>query len=310
MNERVAVVTGANRGIGRAIAEGMARADFRTVLVCRRREDGERAMEEIASRTGNHALEVMTADLSSLAEVRRLGDELLARFPAVHVLVNNAAVASQATPGKRRRHRADAGRQSPGAFRADAPAAARARAGRPVARGHRVIGGTAADRSSCSMTCRMSGGATAGVRVYGETKLMNVLFTRELARRTGGHRCHGHLLPSGGHRHPAGARLPAGAAAAAGRRVWPARREQGADTAVWLATSPEVAGATGGYYIGRRPARTNPLADDAELARRLWTESEAADLARRRLTTSCRVRSPRSVLFRSAPARSFASARP
>ena len=61
MNERIALVTGANRGIGRAIAEGMARADFRTVLVCRRRHDGERAMEEIAARTGNHALEVMTA---------------------------------------------------------------------------------------------------------------------------------------------------------------------------------------------------------------------------------------------------------
>jgi len=54
MRERIAVVTGANRGIGRAIAEGMARADFRTVLVCRRREDGERAMEEIASHTGSY----------------------------------------------------------------------------------------------------------------------------------------------------------------------------------------------------------------------------------------------------------------
>jgi NAD(P)-dependent dehydrogenase (short-subunit alcohol dehydrogenase family) len=68
MRERIAVVTGANRGIGRAIAEGMARADFRTVLVCRRREDGERAMEEIASHTGNHSLEVVGADFCSLAK--------------------------------------------------------------------------------------------------------------------------------------------------------------------------------------------------------------------------------------------------
>ena len=93
MSERIALITGANRGIGRAIAENLARADFRTVLVCRRRPDGERAMEEIASRTGNHALEVMTADFSSLAEVKRLADEAVERHPRLHVLVNNAALA-------------------------------------------------------------------------------------------------------------------------------------------------------------------------------------------------------------------------
>src|SRR4030095_6273063 len=95
MNDRIAMVTGANRGIGRAIAENLARADFRTVLVCRRRSDGERAMEEIASRTGNHGLEVMTADFSRLAEVRRLAAEAIERHPRLHVLVNNAALAKK-----------------------------------------------------------------------------------------------------------------------------------------------------------------------------------------------------------------------
>ena len=272
MSERVAVVTGANRGIGKAIAQGIARADFRTVLVCRRREDGERAMEEIASRTGRHALEVMTADLSSLAEVRRLGDELLARFPAVHVLVNNAAVAS-----RQRRESVDG---------IEMTLAVNHLAHFELTR--RLL--PALERGAPSRVVTVSSGAHQGqklvfddlqnvrrpyrgVRVYGETKLMNVLFTRELARRTAGtgvvaNCCHPGVIATRLMLDYLPALLRPLVGAMAGTP------ERGADTAVWLATSPEVAGATGGYYIGRRPARTNPLADDAELARRLWTESE------------------------------------
>ncbi len=273
MSERVAVVTGANRGIGKAIAEGLARADFRTVLVCRRREDGERAMEEIASRTGNHALEVMTADLSSLAELRRLGDQLLARFPAVHVLVNNAAVAS-----RQRRESVD-GIEMTLAVNHLAPF--------ELAR--RLL--PALERGAPSRVVTVSSGSQQGqklvfddlqnvrrryrgVRVYGETKLMNVLFTRELARRTAGTGvvatcCHPGVIATNLLLDYLPALLRPLVGAMAGTP------EKGADTPVWLATSPEVSGATGGYYIRRRPAKANPLADDAEVARRLWSESEA-----------------------------------
>jgi len=273
VRERIAIVTGANRGIGRAIAEGLARADFRTVLVCRRREDGERAMEGIASRTGNHALEVMTADFSSLAQVRRLGDEIMARFPAIQVLVNNAALAK-----KQREESADGieltlAVNHVAAFeltRLLLPALTRGAPSRVV-----TVSSAAQRRREIVLddlqTLRRP---YSGVRVYGETKLMNVLFTRELARRTAGTGvtatcCHPGVIGTDGLLNYLPALLRPLVAAFAGTP------ERGADTPVWLATSPVVQGETGGYYIRRRLARANPVADDPELARRFWDESEA-----------------------------------
>ena len=273
MRERVAIVTGANRGIGRAIAEGMARADFRTVLVCRRREDGERAMEGIASRTGNHALEVMTADFSRLAQVRRLGDEIVARFPDVRVLVNNAGLA--------RLQRAESAEGYELTFAVNHLA--------PFELTRRLL--PALERGAASRVVTVSSGAQRGkqlvlddlqttrrhyrgLRVYGETKLMNVLFTRELARRTVGtgitaNCCHPGVIATEGLLDFWPVMLRPLVA------VFTGTPAQGADTPTWLATSPDVAGASGGYYINRRLARANPVADDPELARRFWEESEA-----------------------------------
>ena len=273
MRERVAVVTGANRGIGRAIAEGLAQADFRTVLLCRRREDGERAMEEIASRTGNHALEVVNADFSSLAEVRRAASEILARHPAIQVLVNNAAVAR-----KQREESADGieltlAINHVAAFeltRLLLPALTR---GAPS----RVVTVSSAAQRRCRIvlddlqTLRRR---YSGVRVYGETKLMNVLFTRELARRIGGHRRHRELLSPRRHCHRWAAELLPAVAAAL--RVIVQRHARArcrhAGVAGHLAGRR---GASGGYYIARHLAKPNPVANDTNLARQFWSATEA-----------------------------------
>jgi NAD(P)-dependent dehydrogenase (short-subunit alcohol dehydrogenase family) len=273
MSERVAIVTGANRGIGRAIAEGLARAEFRTVLVCRRREDGERAREEIASRTGNHALDVMTADFSSLGAVRRLGTEIAARFPAVQVLVNNAAVAR-----KQRTESMDGieltlavNHLAPFELtRQLLPALQRGAPARVVTVSSEAQQGMKLVLDDLQNVQRRYG----GVRVYGESKLMNVLFTRELARRTAGTGvtatcCHPGVIATSLVLDYLPALLRPLVGALAGT---PAK---GADTPIWLATSAEVEGATGGYYNKRRLAKVNRLADDPELAQRLWAASEA-----------------------------------
>ncbi len=272
MKERIAVVTGANRGIGRAIAEGLARADYRTIMVCRKREDGERAMEEIASRTGNHSLEVMGADLSSLAQVRRVGDDIIARHPAIQVLVNNAAVAR-----KRREESADGieltlAVNHLAAFeltRTLLPALQRGAPARVV-----TVASAAQRRKQVVLDDLQNVGRRyGGVRVYGETKLMNVLFTKELARRTAGTGvtvtcCHPGVIGTDGLVNYFPRLLRPFVAAFTGTT------ERGADTPVWLATSPEVQGASGGYYIRRRLAKPNRRADDVQLARGLWEASE------------------------------------
>lgn len=92
LQRRVAVVTGASAGIGKAAALGLARLGAHVVLAVRDRAKGEKAIQEIASATGRAALELLVVDLQSQAMVRSATAELLARHPALHVLVNNAGV--------------------------------------------------------------------------------------------------------------------------------------------------------------------------------------------------------------------------
>lgn len=93
MDQRVCIITGANSGIGKATALGLARLGATVVMVCRDQARGEAAMTEIKTVTGNPNVDLLLADLSSQAEVRRLAEEFKAHYPQLHVLINNAGVA-------------------------------------------------------------------------------------------------------------------------------------------------------------------------------------------------------------------------
>ncbi len=84
-------MTGANRGIGRATAEGLARMGAKVILVCRRKEDGEAVSREIAAQAPV-APDVVTADLSSQLSIRQAAGYIRGRYPSLHVLINNAGV--------------------------------------------------------------------------------------------------------------------------------------------------------------------------------------------------------------------------
>jgi NAD(P)-dependent dehydrogenase (short-subunit alcohol dehydrogenase family) len=273
MAGRVCVVTGATSGIGKAIALGLARTGATLTIVGRDRARGEAAIAELRAASGNADVQLALADLASQAEVRRLAGELLERLPRIHVLVNNAGIVNlrhATTPD---------GIESVFAvnhlayfllttlllerLRASAPA----RIVNVASDAHRW--GTI-DFDDLGHERRYR-----AMRVYGSSKLANVLFTAELARRLEGSDVTVNCLHPGAVATRLGQNN--GRVATALTRVLASffrSPEQGADTAIWLASSPDVEGMSGLYFADRRPRRPSRAAEDTTTATRLWEVSE------------------------------------
>jgi NAD(P)-dependent dehydrogenase (short-subunit alcohol dehydrogenase family) len=267
-------VTGATSGIGRATAVGLAAEGARVAIVCRSRERGEQTLAEIRERTGRADAEMFLADLSSQAAIRQVAREILTRCPRIDVLVNNAGVAEL-----RRRETVD-GLESTWAvnhlgyflltrllldrIRESAPA----RIVNVASDAHRFVRSLDPDRPEGQ-------GRFRWWQAYGRSKLANILFTRELARR---------LEDSG---VTVNAVHPGAVATRLGQQnAWwatPLIRllglffkspEQGAATSLHLSRAPELSGVSGRYFADCKETRPTALACDDALAARLWTSSE------------------------------------
>src|SRR5262249_12823501 len=90
MNEKICLVTGANSGIGKVTAKALAARGATVIMVSRGREKGEAARDEIVRNTGNENVDLMIADFSDLSQIRRLAAGVKAKYPRLHILVNNA----------------------------------------------------------------------------------------------------------------------------------------------------------------------------------------------------------------------------
>jgi NAD(P)-dependent dehydrogenase (short-subunit alcohol dehydrogenase family) len=268
MNGQVCVVTGANSGIGKAAALTLARFGAEVILVCRDSARGEAARAEIAvaAAAGQPRLEI--ADLSSMTEVRDLAGRLGA-LGRLDVLINNAGLVL----GERRTS-AD-GFEYTFALNHLAPflltnllreqlvASAPARVITVSSAAHR---GARLDLDDVQLA-----GHFNGWRAYANSKLANILFTTELARRLTGTGVTANCLHPGtvntGFGRDGSRLLRLGLDL--GRRFL-RTAGQGADTVVYLASSPDVAGATGGYYVNRKLRAPSRAARDQATARRLW----------------------------------------
>jgi NAD(P)-dependent dehydrogenase (short-subunit alcohol dehydrogenase family) len=274
MDGRVCVITGATSGIGRAAASELAALGARVVIVARDPGRGAAARDEIAEETGNREVALEVADLASQRQVRELAARLLASLPEIHVLINNAGL----TLGERRL--TEDGLEETFAVNHLAPFLLtnllldRLRSSAPA----RVVTvASAAHRGAAIPFDDLNGErGFSGWLAYGWTKLANILFTAELARRLDGSGVTATCL------HPG---VVATGFAREGPLLirefqrWVGRLllldpKRGADTLVWLASSPEVAGASGGYYDKRRLVVPSRAARDAAAARRLWQLSE------------------------------------
>jgi NAD(P)-dependent dehydrogenase (short-subunit alcohol dehydrogenase family) len=269
------VMTGATNGIGLAAAEELAALGAELTIVARSPERAAMAVGRIReTAAGAPVPEVLIADLSSQAEVRRLAAELLDRHGRIDVLVNNAGAMFRA-----RRLTVD-GIEETWALNHLAPFLLtnllldRLKQYPPA----RIIT-TASDAHRGShipfddLGAETSGKGRGFAR-YGETKLANILFTVELARRLQGSgvtaNCfHPGLVASGFNQN--NGRLMKVAMAAI--RPFARTPEKGAETLVWLADSPDVSNENGGYFVDKRPTLPSAEAQDPEAARRLWEVS-------------------------------------
>jgi retinol dehydrogenase-14 len=265
LSSRVCVVSGATRGIGRASAEELGRAGATLVLVCRRQADGEEVASGIARTSSGPPPVVVEADLSSQKAVRAAADRIRSRFERLHVLINNAGLIPP------RREVTVDGLEMQLAVNHLAPFLLTNLLLEPLRRGapSRVItvSSTTHQGAQIDFDDLQSERTYEADEVYAATKLMNLLFTYELARRLAGTGVTANAL------HPGAVATRLLADYMQTTRVYGASPEQGADTVIYLAAAPEVEGRTAKYFTNRRETRSSPASYDEGLARRLWDVS-------------------------------------
>jgi retinol dehydrogenase 14 len=273
MGGKTFLITGGTSGIGKAAAVALAAMGANVVIVGRNPERGETAVEEIRSRSHNESVELMLADLSVQAEVRRLAEEFQERHDRLDVLVNNAGLVQS-----KRTETAD-GIETTLAINHLAPFLLtnllldRLKGSAPS----RVItvSSEAQRWGNMDFEDMQSRHKYRGFPVYGMTKLANIMFTYELAERLNGTGVTVTCLHPGSVGTNFG-QNNRGPMALFFRTFKPFMRspEKGADTLVWLASSPEVDGVSGKYYSDRKEIEAKSVAYDRATRRRLWEISE------------------------------------
>ncbi|HEY8207544.1 MAG TPA: SDR family oxidoreductase [Myxococcaceae bacterium] len=268
MEGKTVLVTGASRGIGRCAARALAGMGARVLMVCRDRARGEEARAEVGGKT-----EVYLADLSSQQSIRALAAEVVAKEPRLDVLVNNAGGVN----GKRQLTgdglEKTFATNHQGYFLLTNLLLDLLKKSAPS----RIISvASSADRGGKIDFANLQGERRyLGPRAYATSKLCNVAFTFELARRlqgTGVTACAVHPgLVASNFGHEGGGFLGVMAKLVRPFSITP---ERGADTIVWLAALPDASAHHGQYLTLRRPLRSHPQAYDTDVQRRLWEESE------------------------------------
>lgn len=273
MTGKTVLITGGTGGIGRATAVGLASLGARVGITGRDRERAEKAAAAIASESDNPAIEVFVADLSSQREVRRLADEVLAAYPRLDVLVNNVGGFWA------HRHVTADGLEHTFALNHLAPfllthlLLERLTASAPA----RVVTVSSGAQSmgSIDFDDLMGERNYSGQRAYNQSKLANVMFTYELAKRLQGTGVTATALHPGLTNTAFSAEDPAMGLLVKILRPFMGSPSRGADTAVYLASSPEAEGLSGKYFSKRRIKRTHESAYDAATTGRLWDVSAA-----------------------------------
>jgi NAD(P)-dependent dehydrogenase (short-subunit alcohol dehydrogenase family) len=274
MQGKTVLVTGANSGIGKATALALARQGAKLLILARNQAKGQAALVEVraASPTGDGQL--IVADFASLTDVRRAAAEVRSQTKRLDVLVNNAGVYVP------ERHETVDGLEETFAVNHLAPFLLTTelldllKASGPA----RIVNVSSDAHRGAHMhwdDLQFSTHAFKGFKVYGQSKLANILFTYELARRLEGtgvttNALHPGVIASGfGQTYPGAMAFFAKVA-----RPFLLSTEDGAKTSVYLASSPEVEGETGKYFAKCKATKSNAVSYDLASQKKLWALSE------------------------------------
>ncbi|MDF2717112.1 MAG: short-chain dehydrogenase/reductase [Paenibacillus sp.] len=274
MSRKIALVTGANSGMGLAAATELARRGYHVVMACRSMERGEAARWEAIRQSGAADIELMQCDLGSLRGIRQFAEQFLARRDTLDVLINNAGVITIKRHTTLDNFEAMMGVNHLGHFLLTSlllPAIKRSPQGRIV-----VVSSGAHKAGKIHFgDPHLTQGFNA-VKGYAQSKLANVLFVRELAERLKG----GTVTVNAVHPGAVATDFGVDRRTGFGRSVYKLLRPffrtpaEGAATTVYLATADEVAGVTGQYFYDSKPAPISALAQDSVSAKKLWEWSE------------------------------------
>jgi retinol dehydrogenase 14 len=273
MAGKVVLITGGTGGIGRATAIGLAAMGARVGITGRDRARAEQAAYEIRAASGNPTVDAFAADMTVQAEVRRLAVAVLDAYPRLHVLVNNVGGFWA------HRHPTADGLERTFALNHLAPFLLtnllldRLKASKParvvtVSSGAQAMGRIDFDDLQGSHNY-------SGQRAYNQSKLANVMFSNELARRLEGTGVTANALHPGVVRTNFGAEDQARFFAVVSRVLLPLLKTpaEGAKTSIYLASSPDMGGVTGKFFANRKPKTTNTIARDSDMTARLWKVS-------------------------------------
>jgi NAD(P)-dependent dehydrogenase (short-subunit alcohol dehydrogenase family) len=266
LDGKTCLITGANSGMGKETALALAQMRATVVMVCRNKNKGEAARREVSKKTGNESVDLLLCDLSSLAEARGLAAEVRNRYGKLHVLVNNAGVFRFS------------GRTADGfeptfevnylapflltnllleLIKSSAPS--------------RIVNVSSVAHFSGHIDLAAIGKkeTPSGWGAYSTSKLALVMFTYELSRRLQGTGVTANCL------HPGGVATGIFRVPPALVRPFMKSAKEGAQTAIYLASSPEVENVSGKYFENKSAKKSSEESYDEEKARGLWVTTSA-----------------------------------
>lgn len=274
MKRKIAVVTGANSGMGLSTTIGLAKENIHVVMACRNQQRGEEALRLAKEKSGVSHIELLLCDLEDFDSISHFVEQFTNKWDVLDVLVNNAGVVSLKRKVTKEGYEAQLGVNHLGHFLLtlllldSLKAAQKARIVNVSSGAHKWGRIHFEDMNLEANYSVMKG--------YGQSKLANILFTKELAKRLS----HTDITVNALHPGAVSTNLGINRSTGFGKSVYKVLNpffqspDKGAETALYLAKSAEVDDVTGGYFYKQKPARVSKRAKDPYLAQLLWEWSE------------------------------------